>query len=56
MQKIINKLQRRLGAIFSAHCYETQVERYVQSRYPKSAADIEHLIREFNYKQTRSLS
>ena len=32
--------------------YQTEVEEFIASRNPKTTADVEHLIQQFNYRKT----
>ena len=32
--------------------YQTEVEEYIASKNPKTTADVEHLIQQFNYRKT----
>lgn len=51
---IINMLEK-LAEMFPKQDYHTRLDRYVSSKQPKSAADIEHLQRQFETHQNRGL-
>lgn len=51
---IINMLEK-LAEMFPKQDYHTRLDRYVSSKQPKSAADVEHLQRQFETHQNRGL-
>lgn len=40
----------RLAEMFPKQHYQSELERYITSRYPQNAADVEHFTKEFQYK------
>ncbi len=44
-------LVERLREMFPKQ-YQTEVEEFIASKNPKTTADVEHLIQQFNYRKT----
>lgn len=44
------KIFKWLDKVFTRSSYQDSVEAYVCYRQPKNAADVEHAIKEYNYK------
>ncbi len=40
----------RLSEMFPAQHYQSELDRYITARNPKSAADVEHFTKEFEHK------
>ncbi len=40
----------RLAEMFPKQHYQSELERYISSRYPQHAADVEHFTKEFEQK------
>ena len=55
MSTLMTQLLERLAEMFPKQDYQTRLERYIASHYPKNAADVEHFEREYVYNQHRSL-
>jgi hypothetical protein len=51
----IATLLERLAEMFPKQDYHTRLDRYISSKQPKSAADVEHLQRQFETHQARGL-
>lgn len=47
--KMLGMLER-LAEMFPKAHYQSQLDRYIASRHPQNAADVEHLTKEFEYK------
>ena len=45
-------LKERLREMFPAQ-YKSEVEQYIESKQPKSAADVEHYIKQWTYQTNR---
>lgn len=43
-------LLERLAEMFPKQHYQSQLERYICSKYPQNAADVEHFTKEFEHK------
>ena len=52
MKSFIRKLKK---AFNSKSAYQADLNRYIQKRSPTSTAEVEHLIREFDRKQTQGV-
>ena len=50
MSTLMTQLLERLAEMFPKQDFETRLERYIASHYPKNAADVEHWLSEYNYK------
>jgi hypothetical protein len=50
---MLETLLKRFAEIFSGSDYQSRMERYIASKHPQSAADIEHLQRQYQYDQQR---
>lgn len=44
-------LVERLRELFPKQ-YQTEVEEFIASKNPKTTADVEHLIQQYNYRKT----
>jgi hypothetical protein len=56
MKSISNQMFRlleRLAEMFPKQHYQSELDRYISSRYPQNAADVEHFTKEFEYKTTQ---
>jgi len=40
----------RLAEMFPKQHYQSELERYISSKYPQHASDVEHFTKEFEYK------
>lgn len=47
-------LLERLAEMFPKQHYQSELEQYVCSKYPQSAADVEHYTKEFEYRKQGS--
>jgi hypothetical protein len=43
-------LLERLAEMFPRQHYQSELDRYISSRFPQNAADVEHFTKEFEYK------
>jgi hypothetical protein len=50
---MLTTLLERLAEMFPGSDYQSRMERYIVSKHPQSAADIEHLQRQYQYEQQR---
>jgi len=50
---MLTTLLERLAEMFPGSDYQSRMERYIASKNPQSAADIEHLQRQYQYDQQR---
>ena len=46
-----NSLVKRLQNCFT---YKSEVEQYIESRNPKTAADVEHLLQQYTYQNHKN--
>lgn len=46
-------LVERLAEMFPKQHYQSELERYITSRYPQNAADVEHFTKEFQHKHSQ---
>jgi predicted transcriptional regulator with HTH domain len=54
MSEWVQNILERLAEMFPKQTYQTKLDRYVASRNPENAADVDRLIRQFDSKyQTR---
>ena len=54
-EKMVSILER-LAEMFPRQHYQSELDRYISSRFPQNAADVEHFTKEYEYKmQGRSL-
>lgn len=52
MKTISGQMLRMLGRLvkmFPKQHYQSELDRYISSRHPKNAADVEHFTKEFEY-------
>lgn len=47
------RLLERLAEMFPKAHYQSELDRYISSRHPQNAADVEHFTKEFEYKHTQ---
>ena len=40
----------RLAEMFPKQHYQSELDRYISSRHPQNAAEVEHYTKEFEYK------
>ena len=52
-KNMLRDLLERLAEMFPESDYQSRMERYISSKNPQSAADIEHLQRQYQYEQQR---
>jgi hypothetical protein len=50
--KMLGMLER-LAEMFPRQHYQSELERYITSRYPQNAADVEHFTKEFQHKHSQ---
>lgn len=43
----------RLAEMFPKSHYQSELDRYISSKHPQHAADIEHFTKEFEYKNSQ---
>jgi hypothetical protein len=48
-EKMVGLLER-LAEMFPTQHYQTELDRYISSRFPQNAADVEHFTKEFEYR------
>jgi len=46
---MLNILER-LSEMFPAQHYQSELDRFISSKHPQNAADVEHFTKEFEYK------
>lgn len=46
------RILERLAEMFPKQHYQSELERYVLSKYPQNAADVDHFTKEFEYRST----
>ena len=44
------RLLERLAEMFPKQHYQSELDRFISSKYPQTAADVEHFTKEFEYK------
>lgn len=44
------KILERLAEMFPRQHYQSELDRYIASRYPQNPADVEHYTKQFEYK------
>ncbi len=47
------RILERLAEMFPRQHYQSELDRFISSRYPQNAADVEHFTKEFEYKITQ---
>ena len=52
MSTLMTQLLARLADMFPRHDYQSRLEHFIQARRPQTAADVEHLEREYYTKQS----
>jgi hypothetical protein len=40
----------RLAELFPKQHYQSELDKYIASRFPQNAADVEHFTKEYEYK------
>ncbi len=53
MKKITDhmlNILERLSEMFPAQHYQSELDRFISSKHPQNAADVEHFTKEFEYK------
>ncbi len=53
MKQISEKMLQlldRLAEMFPKQHYQSELDRFISSRYPQNAADVEHYTKEFEYR------
>ena len=48
---MLAEILKRLAEMFPGQDYQSRLEQYILSRYPKSAADVEYFERQYNQQQ-----
>ncbi len=46
-------LLERLAEMFPKQHYQSELDRYISSKHPQNAADVEHFTKEFEYKTSQ---
>jgi len=44
------RMLERLAKMLPKQHYQSELDRYISSRHPQNAADVEHFTKEFEYK------
>ena len=52
-KNMLRDLLERLAEMFPDSDYQSRMERYIASKNPQSAGDVEHLQRQYQYEQQR---
>jgi len=52
---MLAEILKRLAEMFPRQNYQSRLERYISSRYPKSAADVEYYEREYHQKNKQGV-
>ncbi len=47
------RLLERLAEMFPKQHYQSELDRFISSRYPQNAADVEHFTKEFEYRTSQ---
>lgn len=58
MQQLSSRMARileRLAEMFPTSHYQSELDLYIASRYPKNAADVEQLTKEFEHRNQRGI-
>ncbi len=50
-EKMLRMLER-LAEMFPRQHYQSELDRYITSRYPQNAADVEHFTKEFEHRMS----
>lgn len=53
MSQLMTQLLERLAEMFPRQDYQSRLERYISSHYPKSVGDVEFLERQYYQVQQR---
>lgn len=51
-EKMLAMLER-LAEMFPKSHYQNELDRYIASRYPQSAADVEHYTKQYEYQNSQ---
>ncbi len=51
-EKMLGILER-LAEMFPKSHYQSELDRFISSRYPQNAADVEHFTKEFEYRTSQ---
>jgi len=52
-KNMLTTLLERLAEMFPESDYQSRMERYIASKNPQNAADLEHLQRQYHYDQQK---
>lgn len=44
------RILERLAKMFPKQDYQSELDRFISSKHPQNAADVEHFTKEFEYK------
>ena len=44
------RILERLAEMFPKQHYQSELDRFISSRYPQNAADVEHFTKEFEFR------
>ena len=44
------RILERLAEMFPKQHYQSELDRYITAKHPQNAADVEHFIKEFEYR------
>jgi len=47
------RLMERLAEMFPKQHYQSELDRFISSRYPQNAADVEHFTKEYEYRTSQ---
>jgi predicted transcriptional regulator with HTH domain len=50
-EKMLRMLER-LAEMFPRQHYQSELDRYITSRYPQNAADVDHFTKEFEHRMS----
>ena len=50
---MLSEILKRLAEMFPRQDYQSRLEHYISSHYPKSASDVEYYERQYYQKQQR---
>lgn len=48
---MLAEILKRLAEMFPGQDYQSRLEQYILSRYPKSVSDVEYFERQYNHRQ-----
>ena len=46
------RMLERLAEMFPKQHYQSELDRFISSRYPQNAADVEHYTKEYEYRMS----